>query len=91
LEEIAMEFAEESRHDHRHRSMEELRCLKVGTLLQIIDELERMKLSVSEIETVLRTCGLNSDCAARFGAAIRDEKENYYSLFDNRIDGPAHP
>ncbi len=82
---------EEPRYDHRHRSMEELRSLKVGILLEIIDELEEMKLSVSEFETVLTTCGLNTDCAVRFGATIRDEKENYFSLFDSRIDGPTHP
>ncbi len=82
---------EEPRHDRRRKSLEELRSLKVGILLQIIDELEGMKLSVTEVETVLRTCGLNAECAVRFGSAIRDEKENTYNLFDNRIDGPKHP
>jgi hypothetical protein len=86
-----MGLIEESRHDRRHRSMEELRSLKVGILLQIIDELEEMKLSVSEIETVLGTCGLNAECAVRFGSAIRDDKENFDNLFDNRTDGPTHP
>jgi len=79
------------KHDQGRRSMEELRSHKVGTLLQIIDSLEEMNLSVAEVETVLRTCGLNPECAARFGASIRDEKENYYSLFDSRLEGPAHP
>jgi len=83
--------SEERRNDHRRRMLEELRSHKVGILLQIIDELEGMKLSISEVETVLRTCGLNADCALRFGSAIRDEKENMNSLFDNRIDGPKHP
>ncbi len=82
---------EEARNDHRHNSMEELRSLKVGVLLQIIDELAEMNLSVTEVETVLRTCGLNPECAARFGASIREEKENYCSLFDSDLEGPTHP
>ena len=79
------------KHDQGRRSMEELRSHKVGTLLQIIDSLEEMNLSVAEVETVLRTCGLNPECAARFGASIRYEKDNYYSLFDSRLEGPQHP
>lgn len=65
---------QETRHGHRHKSMEALRSLKVGIQLKIIAELVEMNLSVSEVETVLRTCRLNPECAARFGASIRDEK-----------------
>lgn len=61
--------------DHRKKTIEELRSHKVGVLLQIIDELEDMNLSVREIENVLRTCGLNDECAMRFGASITVEKE----------------
>ncbi len=86
-----MGLIEEPQPGRTYRSMEELRNNKVGTLIQIIDELAEMKLSVAEVETVLRTCGLNADCAVRFGASIRDEKENYYSLFDSNFEGPAHP
>ena len=82
---------EGQKQDQKRRSMEELRSNKVGTLLQIIDSLEEMNLSVAEVETVLRTCGLNPECAARFGASIRYEKDNYYSLFDSRLEGPQHP
>ena len=82
---------EGQKQDQRRRSMEELRSNKVGTLLQIIDSLEEMNLSVAEVEAVLRTCGLNPECAARFGASIRYEKDNYYSLFDSCLEGPQHP
>jgi hypothetical protein len=71
--------------------MEEFRSLKISTLVRILDELEMMALSIGEIETVLKTCGLNADCAIRFGASIRSEKENSYNLFDSLFDGPAHP
>ncbi len=77
--------------DQRQRSMEELRSSKVEALLLIINSLEEMNLSVVEVETVLRTCGLNPECAARFGASIRYEKENYYGLFDSGLEGPSHP
>ncbi len=82
---------EVQKRDQRRKSMEELRSSKVGTLLLIIDSLEEMNLSVAEVETVLRTCGLNPECAARFGASIRYEKENHYSLFDSGLEGPQHP
>ncbi len=52
----------------------ELRSRKVGVLLQIIDELEGMDLSVREIETILKLCGLNADFAMRYGREIRDLK-----------------
>jgi len=83
--------SEEPGQDQRPKSIEELRSHKVDTLMQILDELEKMALSISEIETVLRTCGLNAECAIRFGASIKSEKENSYSLFDSVFDGPAHP
>ena len=52
----------------------ELRSRKVTVLLQIIDELECMNLSVREIETILKLCGLNADFAMRYGREIRDLK-----------------
>ncbi len=71
----------------RRKAIEELRSNKVGILLQIIDNLAGMNLSVREIETVLRTCGMNDECAIRFGATLMAEKEN-----DLRsVDRPIHP
>jgi hypothetical protein len=52
-------------------ALEELRSCKVGVLLQIIEWLDEMDLSVGEIETILGTCGLNADCAIRCGAEMR--------------------
>ncbi len=65
----------------------ELRGRKVGSLIRIIEELDGMNLSVREIEAVLRTCGLNNDCAIRFGASIAAEKEKNH----NHGDRPMHP
>lgn len=50
--------------DRKKKAVEELRSHKVGVLLQIIDELEDMNLSIREIESVLRICGLNADCGS---------------------------
>jgi hypothetical protein len=68
-------------------AIEELRGRKVGALIRIIEELAGMNLSVREIETVLRTCGLNNDCAMRFGASITAKKEKNH----NHGDRPMHP
>ncbi len=61
----------------------ELRSHKVGVLLQIIDELESMNLSVREIETILKLCGLNADFAMRYGREIRDLKAGGHFQSDN--------
>lgn len=58
----------------KQAALEELRSRKVGILLQIIDELECMNLSVPEIEAILKLCGLNADCAMRYGSEMRDLK-----------------
>ncbi len=71
--------------EQRRRTIEELRSRKVSLLIQIIDNLAGMNLSVREIETVLRTCGINGDCATRFGANIRAEKEKDLQGGDGRI------
>jgi hypothetical protein len=59
-----------------HQSTEnlQLRSQLVRKLLYIIDELESLKLSPSEIDAIVRSCGLNEECAIRFGTAIRTEK-----------------
>jgi len=82
-----MESIEGPEQKKRRRTIEELRSQKVGLLIQIIDNLAGMNLSAREIETVLRTCGMNGDCATRFGASIRAEKEKDLSGFDR----PRHP
>ncbi len=61
----------------------ELRHRKVGVLLQIIDELDSMNLSVREIETILKLCGLNADFAMRYGKEIRDLKAEGHFQSDN--------
>ncbi len=58
----------------RQKALEELRSNKVGVLLNIIDELSGMGLTIKQIETVLVTCGLNNDCAVRFGTQLKDKK-----------------
>ncbi len=75
------------RQERRQKAIEELRCNKVGILLQIIEKLEVMNLTACEIETILKTCGLNDDCATRFGALMRVEKEKGYPS----PGGPVHP
>ncbi len=71
----------------RLQAIEDLRSRKIEVLLRIIDELSGMDLSVPEIEVVLRTCGMNGECAIRFGASIKAEREK------GRIhpDRPMHP
>ncbi len=69
------------------KALEELRSRKVGVLLQIIEELEELDLSIREIETILRTCGLNAECAVRFGHEMRHEKEKGHAPTDR----PTHP
>lgn len=58
----------------RDDSLEELRSNKVGVPLKIVDDLNNMGLNISEIETVLGTCGLNNDCAIRFGTQLKEKK-----------------
>jgi len=82
-----MGIIETPQQERRHKAIEELRCNKVGTLLLIIEKLESMNLTAREIETILKTCGLNDDCATRFGALIRVEKEKGYPS----LDRPVHP
>lgn len=76
---------EDPHQDRKTKALEELRSHKVGVLLQIIDELVGMDLSALEIESVLRTCGLDNDCAMRFGKRMRYEKEKGYFCTDNPI------
>jgi len=73
-----MGIIERPRQERRQKEIEKLRCNKVGILLQIIEKLEVMNLTAREIETILKTCGLNDDCATRFGALMRVEKEKGY-------------
>ena len=82
-----MESTEGPEREQRRRTIEELCSRKVGLLIQIIDNMAGMNLSVREVETVLRTCWMNGDCASRFGASIRAEKEKDLSGFDR----PIHP
>ena len=56
-------------------------------LIQIVDKLEAMDLSARGIENVLRNCGLNDDCAMRFGAYITAEQEKGHGHGDR----PMHP
>ncbi len=76
---------EELHQYHKTKAKEELRSRSVGVLLQIIEELESMDLSIKEIETILRTCGFNADCAVSFGAKMKYEKEAGLSHTDNTI------
>jgi hypothetical protein len=87
LEGTAMGIIERPQQERRQKAIEELRCNKVGTLLQIIEKLEGMNLTAWEIETILKTCGLNDDCATRFGAIMRIEKEKG----NQSPDRPLHP
>lgn len=82
-----MGIDERPKQERRQKAIEELRCSKVGILLQIIEKLEGMNLTAWEIETILKTCGLNDDCASRFGAMMRMEKEKGYQ----NPDRPVHP
>ncbi len=75
-----MEVKDKPQQGAWQKAIEELRCNKVGTLLQIIEKLAGMGLTAREIETILKTCGLNDDCATRFGALMRVEKEKGYTV-----------
>ncbi len=55
----------------QQRAIEELRGNSVEKLLNIFDELEGMSLSLSEIEVVLKTCGINVECAVMLGASMK--------------------
>ena len=74
MEEIKTANIKDPHRSHK-KSQQELRSRMVGDLLRIIEELEDMDLSVREIESILRTCGLNADCAMRCAAEKRHEKE----------------
>ncbi len=63
----------EPQQNNRQKALEELRSNKVGVLLHIIDELDTMNISIKEIETILGTCGLNADCAVRFGRELKEK------------------
>ncbi len=65
----------EPQQGQRKKAIEDLCSYKVGILIQIIDELAAMDLSVNDIETILRTCGLNDECAIRFGKKMLANKE----------------
>ncbi len=78
---------EERKNEQRQKAIDELRSLSVGRLIQIVDRLGAMDLSASEIENILRTCGLNDDCAMRFGAYIKAEKGKNGGYGDR----PIHP
>lgn len=64
-------------------ALAELRSRKVAILLRILDELECMDLSAREIETILKLCGLNADCAMRYGREMRDLKAGGHFHSDN--------
>lgn len=61
--------------EKRHKAIEEFKLNKVGVLLQIIDELEEMNLSVGDIEDVLSACGLNYMDALQLADEIRAGKD----------------
>lgn len=69
----------------KRAALAELRSRKVAVLSQIIDELECMGLSVREIETILKICGLNADCAVRYGREMRDLKAGGHFHSDNIV------
>ncbi len=79
--------SQEPFEEQRRMAIEELRSRKVGVLIRIIDDLAGMNLSVKEIETILRTCGINDDCAIRFGATMKAEKAGE----PDARDIPLHP
>lgn len=45
--------------------------------MRIIDDLDKIGLSIREIETVIGTCGLNDDCAIRLGTELKEKKQQY--------------
>ena len=57
------------------KAIEELKLNKVGVLLQIIDELKEMNLSVRDIEAVLGACGLSYRDAMQLGDEISAARE----------------
>ena len=66
-----MNHSSRYRSEIRQKAIEQLKLNRVGVLIQIIDELEAMDLSVHEIEAVLRHCGLNYRNALQTGYEIR--------------------
>jgi hypothetical protein len=74
---------EELRRERRKKAIEELRCNKVGILIQIVDRLEVMDLSVAEIDAIIGQCGLDEDCAVMSGMSVEREKGS--SASDNLI------
>ena len=76
---------EERRRETRQRAIEELRCNRAGALIQIIERLEGMDLSIAEIDAILKMCGFDEDCAVGFGTSVRIEKEKGLIKPDNTI------
>ena len=62
------------RSERRQKAITDLKVNAVGVLLQIVDELEAMKLAVQEIRAVLRHCGLNYRNALQMGEEMRAER-----------------
>lgn len=60
--------------EQRQKAIEQLRTNRVGVLLHIIDELDAMKLTATEIDSILRQYGLNEERALNEGSAIRAVK-----------------
>ena len=60
--------------ERRQKAITKLKVNVVGVLFQIVDELDAMKLSVREINVVLRHCGLNYRNALLMGDEIRAER-----------------
>ena len=55
----------------RREAIEKLRSNRVGALLQIMDDLDNMRLSAKQIEAVLQECGLNYKCAMMMGTKLK--------------------
>jgi len=62
------------RSERRQKAITELKVNVVGVLFQIVDELDAMKLSVREIDVILRHCGLNYRNALQMGEEMRAER-----------------
>ncbi len=59
----------------RRGEVEKLRSGCVGAVLHIIEDLDELKLSAEDINTILTTCGLDYKKAMLMGLAISDERE----------------
>ncbi len=61
--------------EQKQKALEEFRSHSVGTLLNIIDQLANMGLSIPEMKAILLSCGLDDKNCVQYGYLLKSKKE----------------